>query len=111
MTRPLFLNEEDRALCSRCMARSNDRAISPRRNAVSRETDSKVETAPDQVSRSRVLRLLLFVESARCCPKKDMARCLVSYVLGRAFEDMSMTAVVLFPDQQSRRLDDPNEEE
>lgn len=43
--------------------------------------------------------------------KKDMARFLVSYVLGRAFEDMSMTAVVLFPDQQSRRLDDPNEEE
>lgn len=29
MTRPLFLNEEDRALCSRCMARSIDRAISP----------------------------------------------------------------------------------
>lgn len=52
-----------------------------------------------------------FVESARCCPKKDMARCLVSYVLGRAFEDMSMTAVVLCPDQQSRGLDDPNEEE
>lgn len=106
----------------------------------------------------------VFVESARCCPKKDMARCLVSYVLGRAFEDMSMavwifmafiadsqlklllilliaknlmsiyysikqtkktklstnsilsrkknymTAVVLFPDQQSRGLDDPNEE-
>lgn len=57
MTRPLLPNEEDRRLCSRCTACS---AISSRRNAVSRDTNSKVETAqriPDQVSRSRVLKI------------------------------------------------------